>query len=154
LPFTRSCLKNKRVRKELGQYTKDTVIQNLHFRHGDILADSIENDGFNPGIFDATIPTAVHVDRADTHAEQVAQLLRSGMAFSASGQWNFCESRIGNAGVTLRAQQQQLQINEAARMKAADKKVRQYSKYKTKHRQRCLSLKLIGCHLPKRNGAM
>ena len=121
VPFTRSCLNNKRVRKELGQHTEDAGLENLQLRY-DILADSIENDGFNPGIFDATIPTAVHVDRADTDAEQVAQLLRSGKAFSASGQWNFCESRIGNAGVTLRAQQQQLQINEAARVKAADKK--------------------------------
>ena len=64
----------------------------------------------------------VHVDTADTDAEQVAQLLRSGKAFSASGQRNFCESCIRNAGVTLRAQQQQLQINEAARVKAAEKK--------------------------------
>jgi hypothetical protein len=121
VPFTRSCLNNKRVRKELGQHTEDAGLENLQLCY-DILADSIENDGFNPGIFDASIPTAVHVDRTDTDAEQVAQLLRNGKAFSASGQWNFFESCIGNAGVTLRAQQQQLQINEAARVKAADKK--------------------------------
>jgi hypothetical protein len=129
VPFTKNCLNNKRVRKELGQHTEEDIgLENLQL-HYDILADSIESDGFNPGIFDATIPTAVHVDRADTDAEQVAQLLRSGEAFSASGQWNFCESCIGNAGVTLRAQQQQLQINEAARGMATDKKVRQCSKY-------------------------
>jgi hypothetical protein len=50
------------------------------------------------------------------------QVVRGGKAFSASGHWNFCDSRIGNAGVTLMAQKQQLQLNEAARLKAADKK--------------------------------
>ena len=121
VPFTRSCLKNKRVRKELGQHTEDIVLEHLQIEY-ELLNDSLEEDNFNPGIWDSAIPTAVHVNRADTEAEQVEQLLRSGKAFSASGQWNFCDSRIGNAGVTLRAQQQQLQMNEAARAKAADKK--------------------------------
>ena len=40
-----------------------------------------------------------------------------------SGQWNHCDSRIRNAGVMLRAQEQQLQINEATRLnKAADRR--------------------------------
>jgi hypothetical protein len=121
VPFTRSCLHNKRVRKELGQHKEDTALENLQFRY-DVLVDSIEGDGFNPGIFDAVIPMAVHVDRAETHAAQVEQLLSSGKAFSASGQWNHCESRIGNAGVTLTAQKQQLALNEAARLRVADKK--------------------------------
>jgi hypothetical protein len=28
----------------------------------------------------------------------VEELLKAGKAFSASGQWNLCDSRIGNAG--------------------------------------------------------
>ncbi len=94
-----------------------------------ILVNSIEGDGFNAGIRDAVIPRAIHVERAATKAGQVAELLSSGRAFSASGQWNHCKSRIGNAGVTLQAQQQQLQTNEAARVKVADKKVRRCSRY-------------------------
>ena len=43
-------------------------------------------------------------------------------AIKRSGQWNHCDSRIGNTGVTLRAQKQQLQINEATQLKAADKR--------------------------------
>jgi hypothetical protein len=121
VPFTRSCLENKRVRKELGQHKEDAGLVNLQLRY-DILVDSIEADGFNPGIWDAAIPRAVHVERAATKAGQVAELLSSGKAFSAGGQWNHCESRIGNAGVTLQAQQQQLELNEAARVKVADKK--------------------------------
>jgi hypothetical protein len=40
-----------------------------------------------------------------------------------SGQWNHCDSRIRNAGVMLRAQEQQLQINKATRLnKAADRR--------------------------------
>jgi Tfp pilus assembly protein FimV len=65
---------------------------------------------------------AVHVDRAETEAAQVEQLLQSGKAFSASGQWNFYDSQFGNAGVTLRTQKQQLALNEAARLRVADKK--------------------------------
>ena len=98
VPFTRSCLSNKRVRRELGQHTKDPALEDLQFRY-DVLVDSIESDGFNPGIFDAAIPMAVHVERAATRAAQVEELLKNNKAFSASGQWNHVESRIGNAGV-------------------------------------------------------
>ena len=56
------------------------------------------------------------------------QLVNSGKAFSASGQWNFRASRIGNAGVTLKAQKQQLLLNETARLKVADKKSEAQSK--------------------------
>ena len=88
----------------------------------DLSVDNAEADGFNPGIFDAAIPTAAHVQRAKTAAEQAEQLLMSGKAFSASGQWNHCESRIGNAGVTLMAQKMQLQLNETARQNVENKK--------------------------------
>jgi hypothetical protein len=121
VPFTRSCLANKRVRKEMGQHHKDKALEDLQLRY-DMLADSMEGMGHNPGIFEATIPTAVHVERATTRAAQVQQLLEYNKAFSASGQWNHVESRIGNAGVTLMAQKQQLLLNETARLKVADKK--------------------------------
>jgi hypothetical protein len=87
-----------------------------------LLVDDLEGDGFNPGIFDAMIPTAAHVQRAATENSQIEELLKSGKAFSASGMWNLCESRNGNAGVTLRAQKQQLQLNETARTNTAKKK--------------------------------
>ena len=122
VPFTRNCLNNKRVRKELEQHTEDIVLENIQVEY-EVFNNSLEEDAFNPGIWDSAISTAVHVDRAETEAEQVEQLLYSGKVFSASGQWNLCDSQIGrNAGVTLRVQQQQLQINEAARAKAADEK--------------------------------
>ncbi len=87
-----------------------------------MLVDSIKDNGFNPGVFDVAIPTAVQFERAETKAAQVEQLLNSGKAFSASGQWNFCASRIGNADVTLKAQKQRLLLNETARLKVADKR--------------------------------
>ena len=49
-------------------------------------------------------------------------MLKAGKAFSASGQWNLCDSRIGNAGVTLKAQKRQLEMNENARQTIAHKK--------------------------------
>jgi hypothetical protein len=87
-----------------------------------LLVEDLECDGFSPGILDAMIPTAAHVQRVATENAQIAELLKSGNAFLASGQWNFCESRIGNAGFTLRAQKQQLQPNETARTNSANKK--------------------------------
>ena len=38
-------------------------------------------------------------------------------AFSVSGQWNFCNSRIVKSRVTLLGQQQQLQIGDDAMLK-------------------------------------
>ena len=57
MPFTRNCMNNKRKRKELGQQNKDKGLENLLLRY-DILVDSVEENGFNLGIFDAVIPTA------------------------------------------------------------------------------------------------
>ena len=100
---------------------KDAALEHLQFRYN-LLVDNLEGDGFNPGIFDTVIPTAAHVQRAATEDAQIEELLKSGKAFSASGQWNFCESRIGNAGVTLMAQKRQLQLNETVRTNTANKK--------------------------------
>jgi hypothetical protein len=127
VPFTRNCLNDKKVRKELGQHTEDETLENLQVKY-DQLRTSTEADGFNPGIFDASIPTAAHVNRADTEEEQVEELLKAGKAFSASGQWNLCDSRIGNAGVTIRAQKRQLELNENARLKIVNKKNEAHSK--------------------------
>ncbi len=85
------------------------------------MVDSVEENGFNPGIFDAAILTAARVKRAETEDKQVEELIKAGV-FSASGQWSICESGKGNAGATLQAQKKQLEINENARVKVADKK--------------------------------
>ena len=122
VPFTRRRTKNRRVRKELGQVDKATVLEDIQEKY-DVLVEEFEALGFNPGIYNSVIPTAVHVQRAETEDAQVEELLNSGKAFSSSGQWNFCESRIGNAGVTLRNQKIQLQRNEAVKENAATKKI-------------------------------
>ena len=61
VPFTRKCLHNPKVRRELGQHTHDKALESLQLRY-DVLVDRVEAVGFNPGIFDAVVPTAVHVD--------------------------------------------------------------------------------------------
>ena len=66
VPFTRSCLQNKRVRKELGQHNKDEALEDLQLRYNSLVDDIEGAPGFNVGIFDAAIPTAAHVDRATT----------------------------------------------------------------------------------------
>ena len=67
----------------MGQHTKDVGLENLQFRY-DVLVDAVETSGFNPGIFDAAIPSALHVEKAETEEEQVEELLKNGKAFSAS----------------------------------------------------------------------
>jgi hypothetical protein len=105
VPFTQKCLANVKVRRELGQHVQDARLERLQFNY-DVLVDVLESmDGINPGIFSSSIPTAMHVARAETEDEQVEALIKAGKAFSASGQeWNMCDSRIGNAAVTLKAQ--------------------------------------------------
>ena len=64
---------NKRVRRKLGQHKEDAALESLQFRY-DVLVDSIEGDhGFNPGIFDASISMAIHVERAATKSAQVGR---------------------------------------------------------------------------------
>ena len=80
-----ACLQNKKVRKELGQHTPNEELESLQ-RGYNVVVDNLEIAGFNPGILDAVVPTAVHVEHAKTAEEQVEQLLSSGKAFSVSGQ--------------------------------------------------------------------
>ena len=125
--FTRSCLKNRRVRKGRGQHTRNKAFEDLQLRY-DVLVDEVEEQGFNPGAFDALIPVATHVETAETKAEQVEPLLQSSKAFSASGLWNHCQSRIGHAGVTVRAKRTASDY-EASRLQVADKKVRRRQRH-------------------------
>ncbi len=75
VPFARCCLlQNKRVRKELGQHSKDAALEDLQLRY-ELLVQDVEAEGFNPGIFNAVIPKAAHVHRATTETAQVEQLL-------------------------------------------------------------------------------
>jgi hypothetical protein len=63
----------------------DNTARMQHSKYN-LLVNNIEGAGFNVGIFDAAIPIVAHVDRATTATTQVAQLLSSEKAFSASGQ--------------------------------------------------------------------
>jgi hypothetical protein len=108
-----------------------------------MLVEESKAAGFNPGIFDASIPMAAHLTRAATKTAQAEQLLKSGKAFSASVQWNFCESRIGNAGETMRAQKQQLELNETSRANVANKKNEVQLKTLQRHTQHLQSIELM-----------
>jgi hypothetical protein len=76
-------------------------------------------------------------------------------AFSAaSGQWNHCESRIKNARVTLQAQKEQLQLNETARTKAANKKSEAQLKTLKRAQAALAKHEIDAGHLPRRIGAI
>ena len=85
------------------------------------MVNEVELVEFNPGIFDAKIPTAKHVERVEDEDEQVRQLLAQKGAFCSSARWNVCGTRVGNAGVVLRAQKEQLAL-DAAKVAAVEKK--------------------------------
>ncbi len=71
----------------------------------------MEDDGFNPGILDAEIPVAQHVERIDDEDEQVAQ---KGALF-ASALRNIYITQLGNADVAIKAQRAKLAVDEAAK---------------------------------------
>jgi hypothetical protein len=120
VPFTRECIQNKKVRSELGQHVANDELECLQGKY-DVLVTKAETAGFNPGIFDAAIPVAKHVERAEDEDEQVRLLLEQKGAFSSSALWSICGTRVGNAGVVIRAQREQLAV-EAAKVAAAEQK--------------------------------
>ena len=107
VPFTRNCVKSKKVRHELGQATKDQSLEDIHTEYQSLVTSS-DKEGLNAGIFDGKIPVAKHVEREKEEADQVKKLLATKGSFSTSALWNICGTRIGNASVVLRAQTEQL----------------------------------------------
>jgi hypothetical protein len=112
VPFTRHCMTDKKVRHELGQKNVNIDLEVLHNKYTDLVA-AAEDHGLNQGVFIAAIPVAYRLERSVDEDEQVRQLVSQKGAFSASAQWNHCGTRVGNARVILRAQREQLAIDEA-----------------------------------------
>jgi hypothetical protein len=111
VPFTRNCLKHKKVRHEIGEQgeAKSAELEDLQDQY-DHLVKLARRRGFNAGVFDASIPVAKRMERVVDEEEQVKQLLETKSAFSAGGIWNICGTRIANANVILRAQKQQVAL--------------------------------------------
>ena len=73
VPFSRNCINNPKVRRELGQNVRDSQLEDMQLRY-DVAVDDVETlDGINPGIFDAVISTATLVEQAAT-AEQPVEI--------------------------------------------------------------------------------
>jgi hypothetical protein len=112
VPFTRNCLSDKKVRHELGQTTANDALEDLQVQFDSIVSVA-ETSGLNEGVFDVSIPVSRQLTRIDDEDEQVQQLLAQKGAFSASALWNVCGTRVGNARVVLRAQKEQIALNDA-----------------------------------------
>lgn len=112
VPFTRNCLLDKKVRHELGQAEVNVDLESLQASYTNLVA-TVEEQGLNQGVFNASIPVVTTLNRADDEDEQVRQLLSQKGAFSASALWNVCGTRVGNARVVIRAQREQIAIDEA-----------------------------------------
>ena len=72
--------------------------------------------------------TRQRLQRIDGEDEQVQKLLKRKGAFSAAAIWNICGTRVGNARVTLRAQREQLALEEAKANAVAQNKMSWQSK--------------------------
>jgi hypothetical protein len=113
VPFTRKCLLHPKVRHELGQDTeaRATELEQVQCTYGNLVTRA-EEDGLNAGVFDAFVPTAVLVQRMTDEDAQVRELVEKKGAFSASALWNVCATRIGNASVVIKAQQEHVRMQE------------------------------------------
>jgi len=127
VPFTRKCLQNQRVRHELGQGLRNESLEVLQEHYNRLVQDAHE-DGLNAGIFDAAIPVAKQVNRQADEDEQVRQLVSSKGSFSASALWNNVGTRIGNSKVVLRAQKEQMALEEAKIAAVANSKLERRAK--------------------------
>jgi len=127
VPFTRNCLSNKKVRHELGQTVANKELESLQVRY-DNLVSVAERQGLNGGVFDVALPVSRQLNRVHDEDMQVQQLLAQKGAFSASGLWNSCGTRIGNARVALRAQKEQIAINDAKNSKQSQSRLERQAK--------------------------
>ena len=93
-----------------------------------LVAASTDSLGIDGGAYDATFPVAPVLERIDGEDAQVQKLVRRKGAFSAAAIWNICETRAGNARVTLRAQRVQLALDEAKANAVAQNKMSRQSK--------------------------
>ena len=112
VPFTCNCAFVKKVCHELGQVNCNEDLENLRDSYSEVVARA-EKVGINPGIFDSEILVAQILDRAVDKNEQLRRLVAERGAFSAGGLWNHCGTRVGNSHVALRAQREQIAIDEA-----------------------------------------
>ena len=112
VPFTRRCLYDKKVRHELGQDDANVELESLQASYAGLVSNA-ESSGADRGVFNASSERVRKLDRAIDEDEEVRRLVTSRGAFSASSLWTHCGSRVGNSRVTLRAQREQMAIDEA-----------------------------------------
>ena len=112
VPFTRNCLSHKKVRHELGQTSTNEALESLQVEYNGLIS-AAERQRLNAGVFDVAIPVSHQLERVHDEDQQVQQLLAQKGAFSASALWNVCGTRVTNARVALRAQKEQIALNDA-----------------------------------------
>ncbi len=112
VPFTWHCITDKRVRHELRQQNVNNDLEVLHDKYANLVATA-EDLGLNKGLFTAAILVAYRLERVVDDDEKVRQLLLQKGAFSAGALCSVCGTRVGNARVVLRAQREQIALDEA-----------------------------------------
>ena len=135
VPFTRNCLSSKKVRHKLGQSSANVALEDLQ-DHFDSIMSAVEVGGLlNEGILDVTIPVARPLRRINDDDGQVQQLLAQTGAFSTSALWSTCGTRIGNARVALRAQKEEIALNDAKITKQSRGRLDRQAKLLQMHRR-------------------
>ena len=145
VPFNRNCVFDKKVRHELGQVNVNQDLEMLQVSYCDVVTTA-EKVGINPGIFDSQIPVAQPLHRAVDEDEQVRQLLERKGTFSASALWNVCGSRVCNSRVTLRAQREQIAIDEAKTSLVTQNRLGRQSKLLENAQHALAKYRMQGCN--------
>ena len=103
------------VMKQLGQDgAKNVALESLLQASLSGLVSNTESNGASRCVLNASIEHVRKLDRAIEEGEEVRRLFSSKGAFSASSLWTCCGLRVSNScAVTLRAQREQLAIDEA-----------------------------------------
>ena len=104
VPFTKSSLKNKQVRREINETNpQDTKLENLQLEYECAKSD-LARDGFNYEVLSEEIPKATKIRRKETEKEQMEELLKNKKTFSASGIFMHTKNMVFNSETLLKAE--------------------------------------------------
>ena len=104
IPFTRSCLQNPKVRHELGEGTKESIVLAQLQKHYNEATRETNILGFN-NVFNATIPQKKVLSYKVKRSDRVSEMVSKKQAFSCSGIYFInMGSMVANSSEVLEAQ--------------------------------------------------
>ena len=123
IPFTRKCLKNKSLWREIYESNlEDSKLEDLNLEY-EVLKDGLKESGLKEEAFHIKIPIAQLVDRKSNKEDQVAELMKFKMSFKTDGLFLHTKNMIFNSDAILEAQTKTLDLLDEQKKKTEDDKV-------------------------------